>query len=89
MARGLHARLVEDLHRYLVPRVARSTALRAATLLRQTGPRARLAAKYRALVVDATEGLDPALAEVLALLARPPAAHGPWTTVPVRPGRCT
>lgn len=83
---GLHARLVEDLHRYLVPRVARSTALRAATLLRQTGPRARLAAKYRALVVDATEGLDPALAEVLALLARPPAAHGPWTTVPVRPG---
>ncbi|MEZ4470614.1 MAG: hypothetical protein R3F60_07395 [bacterium] len=83
---GLHARLVEDLHRHLVPRVARSTALRAATLLRQPGPRGRIAAGCRAIVVDAAEGLDPALAEVLALLTRPVAAHGPWTAVPLRPG---
>ncbi|MEZ4464420.1 MAG: hypothetical protein R3F43_07865 [bacterium] len=86
LAGGLHARLVEDLHRHLVPRVARSTALRAATLLRQPGPRGRIAAGCRAIVVDAAEGLDPALAEVLALLTRPVAAHGPWTAVPLRPG---
>ncbi|TNF38578.1 MAG: hypothetical protein EP329_00155, partial [Deltaproteobacteria bacterium] len=93
-----HRDLVASLHGLVVPAVidARTSdavatfedlLFRAAELLRQPAVRARLAERYDALLIDEVQDTDPIQAECAVLLARDPAADGPWLVTPPIPGR--
>lgn len=62
--------------------------MNAARLLRdRPAARARLAARYRAVLVDEVQDTDPVQAEVATLLARPLSADGAWHTSSPDAGR--
>ncbi|MBU1431767.1 UvrD-helicase domain-containing protein [Myxococcota bacterium] len=96
---GLHARLAADVQAHLLPAVAQAKAeaglvafddllFRAADLLEDHEVRARLAARFEALLVDEVQDTDPIQARVAALLTRPAVVRDPsWLAAPPMPGR--
>jgi len=94
----LHALLIEDLRAHYLPRLLKSRLQRGRAdfadllfrarrlLLEHPDARARLAARYDALLIDEVQDTDPIQAEVAALLARLPGATGHWESAPPRRG---
>jgi exodeoxyribonuclease-5/CRISPR-associated exonuclease Cas4 len=94
-----HAELLRSLRAELLPRLeqARLDAsasgfddllVDAARLLRESGgARARLARRYRVVLVDEVQDTDPVQAEVALLLTRAGEASGPWHAHAPEPGR--
>ncbi|MCB9598273.1 MAG: UvrD-helicase domain-containing protein [Sandaracinaceae bacterium] len=59
---------------------------RAAALLREPDPRARLSARFDAVLIDEVQDTDPIQAEVAALLSRDPTVDGDWLSAAPWPG---
>lgn len=99
VGQALHGTLVEDLVTHGLPSVLEARAqagerdfedllIDARDLLaRDEAARRRLGDRFDALLVDEVQDTDPLQAEVALLLTRDPAATGPWTAHPPRPGR--